>query len=95
MQTNLIVVLRQICVRGGELLIFFYIFEQIKDSERTGGFGCSFINMTFISEIIRGYYFEFKFILKSIQSEKEKSTFLSINEGIVSGIIAIGIGHSQ
>jgi hypothetical protein len=28
-------------------------------------------------------------------TEKENSTFLPINEGIVSGTIAIGIGHSQ
>lgn len=87
--------------QGRRIVDVFYIFEQIKDSEHTGGFGCSFINMTFISEKRRGYYSEFKFkckmcgIISSIQSEKENSTFLPINEGIVSGTIAIGIGHSQ
>ncbi|KAF0716219.1 YqaJ domain-containing protein [Aphis craccivora] len=57
--------------------------------------------MTFIFEKRQEYYSEFKFkckmcgIVKNIQSEKENSTFLSINEGIASRTIAIGIDHSQ
>lgn len=34
-------------------------------------------------------------IVKNIQSEKENSTFLPINKGIVSRTIGIGIGHWQ
>lgn len=56
--------------------------------------------MSFISEKRQGYYSKFLFkcdmcgISRHIQSEKE-SLNLPINEGIVSGTIAIGIGHSQ
>lgn len=57
--------------------------------------------MTFISEKRQGYYSQFKLkcemcgIIKCIQSEKENSTLLPINEAFVSGTLAIGIGHSQ
>lgn len=89
-----------ICL-GRRIVDIFYVFEQIRDSEHSGGFGCSFINMLFISEKRQGFCSQFKFkcnmcgVIKFIQSEKSNSKFLPINEGIVSGTIAIGIGHSQ
>lgn len=86
---------------GRRIVDIFYVFEQVRDIEHSGGFGCSFINMSFVSEKRQGFYSQFKFkcnmcvIIKFIQSEKLNSKFIPINEGIVSGKIAIGIGHSQ
>jgi len=79
-----------------------YVFEQIQNSKHKGSFGCSFLNMIFLSE--KRYGFRSVYIFKckmcnikcSFESEKrEPENFISINQAIVSGTIAAGIGYIQ
>lgn len=79
-----------------------HVFSQIKNSVHQGSFGCTFLNMTFISEKKHGFRSTFKFqcdvcnIVMSINSEKVKpETYLPINDAAVNGSIAAGIGFTQ
>lgn len=87
---------------GRRIVDMNYIFYQIKNSNHKGPFGCSFLNMTFISEKKHGLRSTFKFkcdvcnIVLCIESEKSKpETYLPINEAAVSGSISAGIGFTQ
>lgn len=78
-----------------------FVFEQIKNI-RHSGFGCSFLDMELICETQYGFRSSFKFICKMcnleliIHSEKkEPSPNIPINEAIVNGTIAAGLGYSQ
>jgi len=87
---------------GRRIVDMNYVFYQIKNSNHKGPFGCSFLNMTFISEkkhLLRST-FRFKCnvfnIIMFIESEKSKpETYLPINEAAVSGSISAGIGFTQ
>lgn len=79
-----------------------YVFNQIKNSYHKGPFGCSFLNMTLMSEKKHGLRSSFKFkcdvcnITMFIDSEKSKpENYLPINEAAVSGSIPAGIGFTQ
>lgn len=79
-----------------------YVFSQIKNSVHQGSFGCSFLNMTFISEKRHGFRSTFRFqcdvcnIIMFINSEKLKpEIFMPINDATVNGSIAAGIGFTQ
>ncbi|KAF0706743.1 Uncharacterized protein FWK35_00032907, partial [Aphis craccivora] len=87
---------------GRRIVDMNYVFYQIKNSNHKGTFGCSFLNMTFISEKKHGLRSTFKFkcdvcnIIMFIESEKSKpETYLPINEAAVSGSISAGIGFTQ
>lgn len=79
-----------------------YVFSQIKNSVHRGSFGCTFLNMTFISEKKHGFRSSFKFkcdvcnIVMFIDSEKLKpEAYLPVNYSAVNGSIAAGIGFTQ
>uniref|UniRef100_A0A2S2NH11 Mutator-like transposase domain-containing protein n=1 Tax=Schizaphis graminum TaxID=13262 RepID=A0A2S2NH11_SCHGA len=87
---------------GRRIVDIMYVFEQIQNSKHQGGAGCSFLNMIFLSE--KRYGFRSSFIFKckmcnikcSFESEKsEPENYISINQAIVSGTIAAGIGYTQ
>ncbi|XP_022163081.1 uncharacterized protein LOC111028658 isoform X2 [Myzus persicae] len=87
---------------GRRIVDINYVFHQIKNSDHKGPFGCSFLNMTFISEKKHGLRSTFKFkcgvcnIIMFIDSEKSKpENYLPINEAAVSGSISAGIGFTQ
>lgn len=87
---------------GRRVVDIMHVFEQIQNSRHIGGFGCSFLDMEFDSERREGYVSLFKFSCKmcnidtTISSEKRNSTiYMPLNEAIVSGTIASGIGYSQ
>lgn len=74
-----------------------YIFEQIKKCRHSGGTDCSFLDMTFKSEIRNGYTLSFKFecqiccIESIIHSENSKESYIPINKALVNGSIAAGM----
>lgn len=79
-----------------------YVFEQIQKSKHAGSFGCSFLDMQFLSEKRYGFRSSYIFQCKmcnlksSFESEKsEPEDFIPINQAIVSGTIAAGIGYTQ
>ncbi|KAL4088881.1 hypothetical protein QTP88_023965 [Uroleucon formosanum] len=87
---------------GRRIVDMNYVFYQIKNSDHKGPFGCSFLNMTFISEKKHGLRSTFKFksdifhIIMFIDSEKSKpERYLPINEAAVTGSISTGIGYTQ
>ncbi|KAL4123337.1 hypothetical protein QTP88_015534 [Uroleucon formosanum] len=88
---------------GRRIVDINYFFKQIQESLHTRSFGCSFLNMDFVSEIHVGFLSKFKFkcrmcgIKTLILSEKtgEPTEHLPINEAAVNGTLSIGIGHSQ
>lgn len=90
------------CPSGRRIVDIYYIFEQIKTCVHEGGFGCSFMNMVFVSEKHYGLRSTFKFIcsmcnISSIIMSEEKTpdTYIPVNLAAISGSIAVGIGYSQ
>ncbi|KAL4131708.1 hypothetical protein QTP88_008982 [Uroleucon formosanum] len=87
---------------GRRIVDMNYVFYQIKNSDHKAPFGCSFLNMTFISEKKHGLRSTFKFkcdichIIMFIDSEKSKpERYLPINEAAVTGSISTGIEYTQ
>ncbi|XP_060847479.1 uncharacterized protein LOC132927041 [Rhopalosiphum padi] len=87
---------------GRRIVDMNYVFYQIKNSDHKGPFGCSFLNMTFISEKKHVLRSTFKLkcdichIIMFIDSEKSKpESYLPINEAAVAGSISAGIGYTQ
>ncbi|CAH1721716.1 unnamed protein product [Aphis gossypii] len=87
---------------GRRIVDMHYVFSQIKNSVHRGSFGCTFLNMTFISEKKHGFRSSFKFkcdvcnIVMFIDSEKSKpEAYLPVNYSAVNGSIAAGIGFTQ
>lgn len=87
---------------GRRIVDMMFIFKQIKKSRHIGGFGCTFLDMQFVSEKQSGFRSSFKFSCEMCNceliiysEEKVPSSCIPINEAIVSGTIAAGIGYSQ
>lgn len=87
---------------GRRIVDMMFIFKQIKKSRHIGGFGCTFLDMKFVSEKQSGFRSSFKFSCEMCNceliiysEEKVPSSCIPINEAIVSGTIAAGIGYSQ
>lgn len=84
---------------GRRIVDINYFFKQIQESLHNGGFGCSFLDMDFVSEIHVGFLSKFKFkcrmcgIKTLILSEKtgEPTEHLPINEAAVNGTLSIGM----
>lgn len=84
---------------GRRIVDINYFFKQIQESLHTGSFGCSFLDMDFVSEIHIGFLSKFKFkcrmcgIKTLILSEKtgEPTEHLPINEAAVNGTLSIGM----
>lgn len=84
---------------GRRIVDIKYFIKQIQESLHTGGFGCSFLDMDFVSEIHVGFLSKFKFkcrmcgIKTLILSEKtgELTEHLPINEAAINGTLSIGI----
>lgn len=74
-----------------------YLFKQIQNSRHKGGSDCSFMDMEFESELIRGYSSEFNFRCKMcgvkeiFSSENKHNDYLPINKALVNATLAIGI----
>lgn len=74
-----------------------YLFKQIQNSHHKGGFDCSFMNMEFESELMRGYSSEFYFRCKmcgvknKFLSENIQNNYIPINKALVNASLAIGI----
>lgn len=78
-----------------------FVFKQIKKSLHTGGFGCTILDMQFVSEKQSGFRSSFKLTceicnceLIIYSEEKVPSSYTPINKVIVSGTIAADIRYS-
>ncbi|KAF0759022.1 Uncharacterized protein FWK35_00006217, partial [Aphis craccivora] len=87
---------------GRRIVDIMYVFEQIQKSKHAGSFGFTFLDMQFLSEKRYGFRSSYIFQCKmcnlksSFESEKsEPEDFIPINQAIVSGTIAAGIGYTQ
>lgn len=76
----------------------FHFFDQIKNIEHNSAFDCSFKDMEFILETVRGYESDFKFQCKMCQKislisteKNDKKHYIPINKAVVSGSISIGM----
>jgi hypothetical protein len=77
------------------------LFEQIKDLDNHGPFGCTFSNMQIMSEKRVGL--KSGFVVKcsmcnyktTIWSEKNNKNVMDVNTGAVCGTITTGGGHTQ
>lgn len=74
-----------------------YLFKQIQNSYHKGGSDCSFMDMEFESELIKGYSSEFYFrckmcgVKEKFSSENIQNDYLPINKALVNASLAIGI----
>lgn len=75
-----------------------HFFHQIKNAHYSSAFRCSFVDMEFQSERIKGYKSYFLFKCKicsekiSISLEKNVAEdYLPINKAVISGSLAIGM----
>lgn len=81
---------------GWRVVSIMYLFEPIHICHN-GNFGCSFIDMEFISENIKGFHsiffflnVEFVILKKKICSKKVKQECMSVNKAVVNACHAIG-----
>ncbi|XP_050537060.1 uncharacterized protein LOC126903111 [Daktulosphaira vitifoliae] len=89
------------CLEGRRIVDIKHLFKQIQNSKH-GKFDCSFLDMEFKNEIRKGYNSVFYFKCKmcgttsSFTSENQnENKYLEINQAIVNGTLAIGIGYTQ
>ncbi|KAL4122792.1 hypothetical protein QTP88_015067 [Uroleucon formosanum] len=86
---------------GRRIVDICHIFKQIQKIVHDDRFGCSFVNMEFISENRNGFFSKFKFVCQMckttaiISSDSKEESRLPINEAITNGTVAIGIGQTQ
>ncbi|XP_022166128.1 uncharacterized protein LOC111030767 isoform X3 [Myzus persicae] len=88
-------------LEGRRIVDIRHIFNQIQNCKHKGGFGCSFMDMKFENEIMKGFssvfYFRCKMcdIVDQITSESPEKLYMPINKALVNATLAIGIGYSQ
>lgn len=86
---------------GRRIVDMKHVFNQIKKSQHLGTFDCTFMNVDLINEVRKGFETTWTFkctmcqSITVITSESKELNYVPINQAIVNGTIAIGIGHTQ